>query len=442
MKQLFQWPKSPIYIYTFFGTVLFLAGLSIGYFRAPEVSRVAGVINSSPSSLTTEASAESNIKCLDTNGKEISCDDAANIKSRSVTISSNAVADFNQFWHAWNLINDRYVPVKGKDISNQEKIWGAISGLTASMQDPYSYFMPPKEKKLFEQDVAGSFGGVGMQIGLKDDVATVIAPMKDSPAERAGIKTGDKIISVDDALATEMTMDSVLFKIRGEVGSKVKLKLLHLDSKEPYEVTITREEIKAPTIETEKKDGVFIIRLFSFTQTASELFRDALKQFSESGTTKLIIDLRGNPGGYLETSVDIASWFLPEGKVVVEEKGRTEHQVYRSLGHYTFSKDYKIVVLVDGGSASASEILAGALKQHGVATLIGTKTFGKGSVQELIPITKDTSLKLTIARWIMPDGTTLTDGGIDPDIVVELSKDDVAKKNDVQLQKAIEFLKK
>jgi carboxyl-terminal processing protease len=442
MKQLFQRLKSPIYIYTIFGTLLFLSGLSIGYFRAPEVSRIAGVINSSPTTLATEASAESSIKCLDAKGKEISCDDAANIKSRAVTISSNAVADFSQFWHAWNLINDRYVPVKGKDVNNQEKVWGAISGLTASMQDPYSYFMPPKEKKLFEQDVAGSFGGVGMQIGLKDNTATVIAPMKDSPAERAGVKTGDKIISVDDVLTTEMTMDTVLFKIRGEIGTKVKLKLLHLEAKDPYEVTITREEIKAPTIETEIKDGVFIIRLFGFTQTASDLFRDALKKFADSGTTKLIIDLRGNPGGYLETSVDIASWFLPAGKVVVEEKGRTEHQIYRSAGHYTFSKDYKIAILVDGGSASASEILAGALQQHGVATLIGTKTFGKGSVQELIPITKDTSLKLTVARWIMPNGTTLTDGGINPDIVVEISKEDIAKKNDVQLQKAIEFLKK
>ncbi len=442
MKQLFQRIKSPIYLYTIFGTILFLGGLSLGYFRAPDVSRVAGVINSAEPMLGTEASAESNIKCLNDKGTEISCDDAANIKSRSVTISSSAVADFGQFWHAWNLINDRYVPVKGKDVSSQEKVWGAIAGLTNSLQDPYSYFMPPKEKKLFEQDVAGSFGGVGMQIGLKDSIATVIAPMKDSPAEKAGIKTGDKIISVDDVLSTEMTIDTILYKIRGEIGTTVKIKLLHLDAKDPYEVTITRQEIKAPTIETELKDGVFIIRLFTFTQTAPDLFRDALKKFAESKSTKLIIDLRGNPGGYLETSVDIASWFLPAGKVVVEEKGRNEHQIYRSSGYYTFSKDYKIAVLVDGGSASAAEILAGALQQHGAATLIGTKTFGKGSVQELIPITKDTSLKLTIARWIMPNGKTLTDGGIDPDIVVEISKEDIAKKNDTQQQRAIEFLKK
>ncbi len=440
MRNILERINKRVVFYVIFGTLIFSAGISIGYSRAPEVKRAVGVINTDGVIKQTEAS-ESNVVCLDSEGEEISCDDATGVKSRTVTISSDSVADFNQFWKAWNLINERYVPIKGKEVTAQEKVWGAISGLADSLHDPYSFFMPPKEKKLFEQDVAGSFGGVGMQIGLKDEIATVIAPLKNSPAERAGIKTGDKIIAVDDELTSEMTIDSVLYKIRGEIGTKVKIKLLHLDAKEPYEVSVVREEIKAPVIETEIKDDVFIIRLFSFTQTASESFRNALKEFATSKKTKLVVDLRGNPGGYLETAVDIASWFLPAGKVVVEEKGREEHNVYRSAGYYSFSNDYKIAVLVDGGSASAAEILAGALQQHGVAKLIGEKTFGKGSVHELIPITSDTSFKLTVARWIMPNGKTLTDGGIDPDIVVKMTKEDIAAKRDPQLEKAIRYLK-
>ncbi len=440
MKYIFERVNKRTTFYLIFGFVIFLAGISIGYLKAPEVSKVAGVINATPVIQSTEAS-ESNMSCLNDKGEEISCDDTANIKSRTILIPQNDLADFNQFWRAWNLINQKYVPVKGKDVSAQEKIWGAISGLANSLGDPYSYFLPPKEKKLFEQDVSGSFGGVGMQIGLKDNIATVIAPMKGSPSERAGIKSGDKIIAVDDVLTTEMTIDTILFKIRGEVGTKVKIKLLHLDAKEPYEVTIVREEIKTPTIETSQKDGVFIIKLFTFTQTSPDLFKDALKEFAKSGSTKLIIDLRGNPGGYLDASVEIASWFLPAGKTVVEEKGRGEHQIYRSAGYYSFSKDYKIVVLVDGGSASASEILAGALSQQGAATIIGSKTFGKGSVQELIPITDETSLKLTIARWIMPNGKSLNDGGLTPDIVVEMKKEDLEAKRDPQLDRAIKFMK-
>ena len=443
MKQLMQRVSTRTGVYILVGISIFVGGIAIGYYRAPEVSKVVGVINAtSPITTAPAEAAGSNVKCTDAKGKEVACTDAALVKEQTVSIPSSSVADFNQFWKAWNLINERYVPVKGKEATNQEKVWGAIGGLAQSLQDPYSFFLPPKEKTLFEQDVNGSFGGVGMQIGLKDNIATVIAPLKDSPAERAGVQKGDKILIVDGATTTEMTLDSVLAKIRGKIGEKVHLVMRHQDATAPYTVDIVREEIQVPTIDTEKKDGVFIIHLYGFPQTGPKLFRNALKEFASSGTDKLVLDVRGNPGGYLEVAVDMASWFLPSGKTVVEERGRgAESQVYRSAGYDPFPSDFKMAMLIDGGSASAAEILAGALQQNGVATLIGTKSFGKGSVQELIPISPETSLKLTVARWIMPNGKTLSDGGIDPDIAVDMTKDDVAKGRDPQLDRAIQFVK-
>ncbi len=444
MKQLLMRVNTRTGIYILSGVALFLGGTIVGYYRAPEVNKVAGVLNASSGMVTVpaEASDASGVKCTDAKGKDVPCSDTDQVKTQTVSVPAASIADFNQFWKAWNLINDRYVPVKGKEATNQEKVWGAISGLTQSLQDPYSFFLPPKEKTLFEQDVNGSFGGVGMQIGLKDNIATVIAPLKNSPAERAGVQKGDKILVVDGATTTEMTLDSVLGKIRGKIGDKVHLVMRHPDAQDPYTVDIVREEIQVPTIDTEKKDGVFIIHLYGFPQTGPKLFRDALKEFANSNTDKLVLDVRGNPGGYLEVAVDMASWFLPSGKTVVEERGRgSESQVYRSAGYDPFPANFKMAMLIDGGSASAAEILAGALQQNGVATLIGTKSFGKGSVQELIPITADTSLKLTVARWIMPNGKTLSDGGIDPDISVDITKDDITNGRDPQLDRAIQFMK-
>lgn len=420
---------------------IFIAGVFVGYDGRPELEKVAGVINLANSAETKNDGMSSLGVCVDDKGENVPClldRDNATVTTKDL----NKEANFEEFWKAWNVINERYVPTKSKPISNQEKVWGAIGGLANSLGDPYTYFMPPQEKQLFEQDVKGAFGGVGMQIGMKDGVVTVIAPLKDSPAMRAGIKAGDKVLMIDSATTTEMSVDKALYLIRGEIGTKVNLTLYREGAKEPYKVSITREEIKVPTIDTEKKDGVFIIRLYGFPATGAELFRGALREFSQSGTDKLILDLRGNPGGYLEIAVDMASWFLPQGKVVVRESDKNgDGQVFRSRGYDVFGERFHMVILVDGGSASAAEILAAALQQHGVATLVGKKTFGKGSVQELVPITEDTSLKVTIARWIMPNGLNLSDGGIDPDIVVDYTKDDAEKGEDPQLKKAIEVVK-
>ena len=434
--------SSRIFLPAFFGLLLFCGGVTLGYHYRPEAQKVSGVFNATPevsssSSSMATATAETNTSCVDSKGAEVPCA----LQRAEVVAQSGEPADFDQFWKVWNVINEKYVPTKHKAISNQEKVWGAISGLASSLGDPYTYFLPPQEKSLFEQDVQGSFGGVGMQIGVKDGLLTIIAPLRGSPSERAGIKKGDRILKIDDATTTEMTVDKALYLIRGEVGKPVSLLLYRDGIKDPFTISVVREVIQLPTIDTEKKGDVFIIRLYGFPATGADLFRGALREFAQSGSNKLVLDLRGNPGGYLEVAVDMASWFLPQGKVVVseEEKGGGG-QVYRSKGYNVFGDHFHFVILVDGGSASAAEILAGALSQHGIATLVGTKTFGKGSVQELVPITKDTALKVTIARWITPNGTSLSDGGIDPDIKVNITKEQVDKGQDPQLDKAIEIL--
>ena len=422
------------------GVLLFLSGVFVGYRNDKQVNKVVGVVNTTNVSATSGQATTTELEtCMDAKGAEVPC-----LLSRDgVTDKGMSDADFEQFWKAWNIINDKFVPGKHKVVSNQEKVWGAIGGLANSLGDPYTYFMPPEEKSIFEQNVTGSFGGVGMQIGVKDGVITVIAPLKGSPSEKAGIKKGDKIYKIDNATTTNMDVDKALYLIRGEIGKPVHLTMIREGSKVPLEFSVVREVIQVPTIDTEKKGDVFIIRLYGFPATGSELFKGALREFVASGSTKLVVDVRGNPGGYLEVAVDIASWFLPQGKVVVsEEEKHGIGQVYRSKGYNVFGDNFHIVMLIDGGSASAAEILAGALQQQGVATLVGTKSFGKGSVQELVPITKDTSLKVTIARWITPNGTNLSAGGLDPDVKVDITKEDVEKGLDPQLDKAIELLHK
>lgn len=419
------------------GLVLFFTGTAVGERRVLEVDKVVGVINTEHSTSTQSATTSEIETCIDPKGAEVPC----LLKRDNVTAKPDKDADFAQYWKAWNVINDKYVPTKHKAVSNQEKVWGSISGLANSLGDPYTYFMPPQEKSLFEQQVKGSFGGVGMQIGVKDGVLTVIAPLKGSPAERAGIKKGDKIYRIDNATTTSMDVDKALYLIRGEVGKAVHLTLFHEGEKIPYEVSVIRDIIQVPTVDTEKKGDVFIIHLYGFPATGADLFRGALREFVQSGSNKLVLDLRGNPGGYLEVAVDMASWFLPSGSVVVSEEEKNGlGQVYRSKGYNAFGEKFHFVILMDGGSASAAEILAGALSQHGVATLVGTKSFGKGSVQELIPITEDTSLKVTIARWITPNGTNLSAGGLDPDVKVDFTKEDADAGKDPQLAKAIELL--
>lgn len=352
--------------------------------------------------------------------------------------------DLSEFWHVWNLLEEKFVSgTTTPGVSREERIQGAIGGLVDSYGDPYTVYLPPEDASAFADEISGNFSGVGMEVGIRDDIVTVIAPLPESPAEKAGILVGDAIIKIDDTTTEGMSTDEAVRRIRGEKGTEVRLTIYRDGDTELREFTIVRDTIVIPTSKTEVRGDVFIISLYSFNALAEAEMQNALREYVQSGKKKLILDLRGNPGGYLESAVSIASYFLPLGKVVVREhfgEGMSE-ELYRSSGkELGRSAPEKMVVLIDGGSASASEILAGALKEHGVATLIGGTTFGKGSVQELVELEDGSSLKVTIAQWLTPNGTSISNGGLTPDITVEVTDEDREADRDPQLERALQFL--
>lgn len=355
----------------------------------------------------------------------------------------NQSADFTDFWKAWNALETHYVITNASSTlpSVKERVLGAIQGLAASYNDPYTIYFPPKEAKTFADSISGSFAGVGMEIDVRDGVLTVVAPLKGTPADMAGIKAGDQIVTIDGKSTDGISTDKAVAKIRGPVGTTVKFTLIR-DGK-ALDIEVVRAIIQVPETEDglDEKSGVYHIALYEFTSNSADLFNQAFVRFKNSGSKKLIIDLRGNPGGYLDSSVDIASHFLPKGATIITEDfgGKGENEIHISIGYNDVTLGTKIVVLIDGGSASASEILAGALQDTKKATIIGTKSFGKGSVQTLIDL-GDGSLKITVARWITPDGHWIMENGVTPDIIVPFTPADATAKRDPQMARAIQFL--
>ncbi len=357
--------------------------------------------------------------------------------------TSSTTTDFSPFWKAWRILDSNFVPASSTTkITDQDKEWGAIQGLAAAYGDPYTVFFPPEDLKLFQDDIQGNFEGVGIEIDVKDGVLTVVSPLKGTPADKAGMRAKDMIIEINGTSTLNMSSQEATKLIRGPKGTPVTFTIVR-DSKK-LEIKVVRDVIDVPIVTTKKRDdGVFVIQITSFSANSAEKFRDALREFVNSKSDKLVLDVRGNPGGYLEAAVDIASWFLPASDVVVKEDFGNKNkpgEVFNSKGYNIFTNKLKMVMLVDEGSASASEILAGALKEHRVATLVGIKTFGKGSVQELIPVTDNSSLKVTIAHWLTPNGVSISKNGIDPDVTVKMTDTDRTSNKDPQLDKAVEIL--
>ncbi len=355
-------------------------------------------------------------------------------------IDSN-VADFSTFWQAWQVVNDNYL--KNKDVAGKDKLYGSIAGLVGSLKDPYSEFFPPEENKKFQEDVRGDFGGIGAELGMDKGQLVVIAPLKDTPAARAGVKAGDRILSINASSTDGILIEQAVNAIRGPKGTAVVLGIIREGWKAPQDFKIMRGTIIVPTIEFEMKDGnIAYVGLRSFNANAEQLFYEAIAKATDKQARGVILDLRDDPGGFLDVAVELAGWFLPRGTLVVSETSRTgTGEQFKAEGNEALIHT-PVVVLVNKGSASASEILAGALRDDRNIKLVGEKTFGKGTVQQLFSLHNDSSLKLTIAHWVLPSGHILENGGLKPDIEVKLTDENVKNKKDPQLDKAMEILTK
>ncbi len=352
--------------------------------------------------------------------------------------------DLTEFWEVWNTLEEKFVSASTTDTHTpQERIEGAIKGLVRSYGDPYTVYLPPSDAEYFDEEISGNFGGVGMEVGIRDELVTVIAPLPGTPAAKAGILPKDVLVKIDDTDTNGMSIDEAVKLIRGEEGTTVTLTIYRAGEVEMLTIPVVRAKIDIPTIKYEEKGDVFVIALYSFNATAHEKMQEALRAYTLSGKNKLILDLRGNPGGFLQSAVAIASYFLPAGKVIVSEGevGAGEGEVFRSSGKSLGEFIPKeMLILVDGGSASASEIVAGALQEHGVAKLLGQQTYGKGSVQELVDLDSDASLKVTIARWFTPNGRSISDGGLTPDIKVDRTPQQIIDSIDPQLEAAFSWM--
>lgn len=358
--------------------------------------------------------------------------------------------DFALFWKVWDTLKAKHVDKESLDY--QKMVYGAIKGMVGSVGDPYTSFFEPAQSKKFQEEISGTFGGVGIEIGKRNDTLTVIAPLKDTPAFRSGIKAGDKILKIDDKSTFEMTIEEAVNSIRGRKGTKVVLTLAN-DTGETREVTIVRDTIKVPTVELAYLEGgskkIAHLSIFSFNQTVDSEFKKAAEEINRSNVDGIILDLRNNPGGLLESAINLSGWFLDPGQVaVVEEFSDGSKNSLKTEGNSALKK-YPIVILINGGSASASEILAGALHDNRGVTLVGQKSFGKGSVQQLEDLDKGASLKITIAKWLTPNGVSISEKGIEPNIKVEIDPKKIEDETyeigtigkDPQLDKALELLR-
>jgi carboxyl-terminal processing protease len=317
--------------------------------------------------------------------------------------------------------------------NTKDLVYGAIKGMLSSL-DPHSGFMPPDAYKEMQVDTKGEFGGVGIQIGVKEEVLTVIAPIEDTPAFRAGILAGDKIIKIDGELTRDMSMFNAVKKMRGPKGTSVVLTIIRQGLKAPKDYTIVRDIITIKSVKSKMMDteqGIGYVKVIQFQEKTAEELADALKELEKQGLKSIVLDLRNDPGGLLNSSVEVASQFLPPGKLIVYIKGRTGTKTeYRSFGQYPVYGDLPMIVLVNQGSASASEIVAGALKDWQRAVVMGNQTFGKGSVQTVIPLSDGSGLRLTTARYYTPKGTSIQNTGIKPDIEVKLKAAGAAEAAD------------
>lgn len=350
--------------------------------------------------------------------------------------------DFSAFWDIWSTVKDRYVEEPPSDV---DMFYGAVSGMVGSLGDPYSVFFDPEIAAKFATELEGEFEGIGAEIGIKQDQLTIIAPLPGTPAERAGIKAGDKILGIDGVDTLGMSVEDAVSRIRGDKGTMVKLLVARDGLKEPKEIEITRDTITVESVKwsfvTDKKSGKRVARITvsHFNERTLAKFNEAVRALLLEDVSGIVLDLRNNPGGFLDTAVDMAGEWVSHDVIVVEKFSDGTKKNYASDGGARLS-EIPTVVLVNGGSASASEIVAGALQDYGKAKLVGEKTFGKGSVQDYTEFEDGSALKLTVALWLTPKGRSINKEGIVPDVEVEMTDEDYEAEKDPQLDRAVELL--
>ncbi len=350
--------------------------------------------------------------------------------------------DFSLFWDAYNKLQQNFIsPDK---INNQKVIYGAIKGMTETLGDPYTDFFDPEQARRFQQNLSGSFEGIGVEIGFKKGQLTVVSPLDGTPGQKAGLKPGDIILKIDNKDASSMNTEEAVSLIRGPKGTNVTLTIYRDAWNKSKDIKITRDTINIESMKWSLiEPDIAYIRINQFDESVSSNFKKIAMEILARSAKKIIIDLRDDPGGYLEVAQDVAGWFLEEGQTVaIEDYGKNkEQQIYKTEGSGIFS-NYPVVVLINEGSASASEILAGALRDNRGIKLIGDKSFGKGSVQRLVDLRGGSSLKITIAKWLTPKGNSISEVGLDPDVKISITEQDAELQKDPQMSKALEIIKK
>jgi carboxyl-terminal processing protease len=364
------------------------------------------------------------------------------VQDDSLLADSTAVADLDivTFDQVWRTAEAKFIDAE--KLNSEEMLYGAMKGVIESLGDPHSEFLTPTESERFMASLEGELTGIGAEVGIRDEIITIISPLRGSPAERAGLLPGDKVFKIDDEISSDLTLFEAVKKIRGEIGSEVKLTIFRGEEMQSREIKITRELIEIESVISEmREDGIAVVTVNTFSDDTAEEFTKILAELAIQNPKGMILDLRFNGGGFLDAAIEIASKLLPSGNVVViHERGKVDQAI--PVSGAPLLPQTPLVVLINEGSASSSEIVAGALQDNARATLVGTKSFGKGTVQELISNFRDGStLRISIAKWFTPNGRDIDQIGIEPDFEVEMELEDYFSEKDPQLDAAVEFLK-
>ncbi len=345
---------------------------------------------------------------------------------------------FDPFWQSWDLVHEIYFD---QPVDDEAMMQGAISGLMDSLGDQHSSYIDPDQYFQSNQQIAGGYEGIGAWVDATGEYLTIVSPMSGSPAEEAGLAPGDQIIAVDGEDMTGIDGSLVIRKVVGPEGTSVTLTVFREGEPEPFDVTLKRAQIDLPAVESEMLDGdIAYVKLYNFSADAPEEITEALQELIDQDPAGLILDLRNNPGGFRDQAVEIASLFVTEDVIMYQEYGDGSRDTFTS-DNGGLVTEIELVVLVNGGSASGSEIVAGAIQDYERGILVGTTSFGKGSVQSWVPLVDDQgAVRVTIARWLTPNGRTIHELGIEPDYIIELTEEDFEADRDPQLDKAIELL--